>query len=237
MNVLCIDTSNQPMSIAVYKENELAGEITINIKRNHSIQLMPNIEHLMQQANLKPKDLDQMVVADGPGSFTGIRIGMTTAKTMAWTLNIPIKTVSSLKLIGASLLYQNGLVCPFFDARRGNVYTGLYRVLEGEINTIEDDCNIDMASWLTQVKDIDEKIFFISPNGENFKELIEQELGEKAVYVEQPFQLPRASLLWKMSQSNEESPIHLVKPNYHRKTEAENNWLKQNGEGSHDERG
>lgn len=77
---LCIDTSNQPMSIALYKDDVMAAEMTINIKRNHSVQLMPNIEHLMNQVNLKPNELEQIVVAEGPGSFTGIRIGMTTAK-------------------------------------------------------------------------------------------------------------------------------------------------------------
>ncbi|WP_054752687.1 tRNA (adenosine(37)-N6)-threonylcarbamoyltransferase complex dimerization subunit type 1 TsaB [Piscibacillus salipiscarius] len=160
---LCIDTSNQPMSIALYKDDVMAAEMTINIKRNHSVQLMPNIEHLMNQVNLKPNELEQIVVAEGPGSFTGIRIGMTTAKTLAWSLNIPIKTVSSLELVASSLLYHNGLVSPFFDARRGNVYAGLYRVAEGHIERVEDDCNIEMTSWLEKVSHYNEKVLFVSP--------------------------------------------------------------------------
>lgn len=227
-NGLCIDTSNLPMSIAVFKDSDLAAEMTINIKRNHSVQLMPNVDYLLQQVGLKPKDLDQIVVAEGPGSFTGIRIGMTTAKSLAWSLNIPIKTISSLELVAFSLLYQNGLVCPFFDARRGNVYTGLYRVSEGQIERVEDDCNIEMTSWLEKINQYGEKVFFISPNGNQFKEQVEQQ----GVYVNQPFQLPRASLLWTLSQEKDETPIHLVKPNYHRITEAEANLEKQNGEGS-----
>ncbi|MGP4073723.1 tRNA (adenosine(37)-N6)-threonylcarbamoyltransferase complex dimerization subunit type 1 TsaB [Piscibacillus sp. B03] len=227
-NGLCIDTSNQPMSIAVFIDSDLAAEMTINIKRNHSVQLMPNVDYLLQQVGLKPKALDQIVVAEGPGSFTGIRIGMTTAKSLAWSLNIPVKTISSLELVASSLLYQNGLVCPFFDARRGNVYTGLYRVSEGQIERVEDDCNIEMRSWLEKINQYGEKVFFISPNGNQFKEQVEQQ----GVYVNQPFQLPRASLLWTLSQEKDETPIHLVKPNYHRITEAEANLEKQNGEGS-----
>ncbi|TFB13696.1 tRNA (adenosine(37)-N6)-threonylcarbamoyltransferase complex dimerization subunit type 1 TsaB [Filobacillus milosensis] len=235
MNVLGIDTSNQPMSVAVYKDDTLAAELTVNVKRNHSIQLMPSVEQVMKLADLEPKSLDEIVVSEGPGSFTGIRIGMTTAKTLAWTLNIPIKTVSSLKLLASNLIYQDGLVCPYFDARRGNVYTSLYRCNKGEIIEIEKDCNLTMIEWLEYLKSLDEIIYFTSPNGENFEPLIKDELGTKAIVVNQPFNLPRAGLLFALSQYEAETPIHTVKPNYIRITQAEANWNKQHGEGNQNE--
>ena len=118
MNILAIDTSNRPMSVALYHNEIPLIEHTLNSKRNHSVQLMPAIEYLMKEVNLQPKDLSKIVVANGPGSYTGLRIGVTTAKTLAWSLNIPLVTVSSLELVAANLIYSNGLVCSFFDARQ-----------------------------------------------------------------------------------------------------------------------
>ncbi|GEL76653.1 tRNA (adenosine(37)-N6)-threonylcarbamoyltransferase complex dimerization subunit type 1 TsaB [Tenuibacillus multivorans] len=235
MNVLGIDTSNQPMSVAIYQDNQLVSELTVNIKRNHSIQLMPAVQQVMEQAGLKPKDLNEVVVAEGPGSFTGIRIGMTTAKTLAWTLNIPIKTVSSLKTLAGQLMYHKGYICPFFDARRGNVYTGLYFANHGQIKTIEADCNIDMEIWLKQLINLEEPILFTSPNGHNFNELIESILGENAILVNHSLNLPRAGILVQLGQDVSSADIHNVNPNYQRMTQAEANWAKQHEEGNSNE--
>ncbi len=127
MNVLVIDTSNFPLAIAVMNENEVIAEMMINIKKNHSIQAMPLIETMLKAANLSPKEMERIVVSMGPGSYTGVRIGVTMAKTLAWTLKIPIVGVSSLAAITGAGRHFNGLVCPVFDARRGQAYTGLYR--------------------------------------------------------------------------------------------------------------
>ncbi|RPF57048.1 tRNA (adenosine(37)-N6)-threonylcarbamoyltransferase complex dimerization subunit type 1 TsaB [Aquisalibacillus elongatus] len=234
-NVLCIDTSNQPMSVAVYKDNQLAVELTVNIKRNHSIQLMPAVRDLMKQAELKPNELTEIVVGEGPGSFTGIRIGMTTAKSLAWTLNIPIKTVSSLELVAGSMLYQKGFVCPFFDARRGNVFTGLYETNYGDIDCLEEDGHTDMESWLSHLKELEQPITFVSPNGDDFHSMINSYLRDQAIILDQAMSLPRASLLYPISQTKEESPVHLVKPNYQRMTQAEANWIKQHKDESTNE--
>jgi len=131
MNILAIDTSNQPLGVAVLKDGQVVAEYTKNIKKNHSVHLMPFINQLMNEAGLQPGDLDRIAVANGPGSFTGIRIGLTTAKTLAWSLNIPVVAMSSLELLAYNGYYFNGIICPFFDARRGQVYTGLLIGLNG----------------------------------------------------------------------------------------------------------
>src|SRR5690625_5164541 len=109
------------------KNNEIAAELITNIKEDHSSQLMPAIVELMNEVNLAPEQLEKIVAAYGPGSYTGTRIGVTTAKTLAWSLEIPIFTVSSLKATALSGRYFDGLICPFFDARRQAVFTSLYR--------------------------------------------------------------------------------------------------------------
>src|SRR5690554_6176022 len=102
MKILAFDTSNQPMSVAVVEDNKVLAEITVNIKRNHSIQLMPAIDEMLEQAKLTIDDIDRVAVAEGPGSYTGLRIAVTIAKSLAWTKEIELVGVSSLKLVAAN---------------------------------------------------------------------------------------------------------------------------------------
>ncbi len=228
MNVLAIDTSNQPMSVAILKDNQLAAELTVNVKRNHSIQLMPAVDYIFNQANLTPKDLNLITISEGPGSYTGLRIGMTTAKTMAWTLNVPVVAISSLEMLAANLTYHNGYICPFFDARRGNVFTGLYQAQNGQITNVKDDLNTSMESWLEQLQNIDETVHFISSTNHQFDELIKEKLGAQANIIQHSMNLPRASMLAHLALEREPTPVHVLKPQYHRMVEAEAKWLEQN---------
>lgn len=109
---------------------------------------MPAIDELLKECGLKPSDLTQIAVAKGPGSYTGVRIGVTIAKTLAWSLNIPVKTVSSLEVLAANGRFFQGLICPLFDARRGQVYTGLYQYRDGKLHGLEEDQNILLEDWL-----------------------------------------------------------------------------------------
>ena len=94
MKILAFDTSNRALSLAVLEDKELLGQVTLNIKKNHSITLMPAIDFLMNSLDLKPTDLDRIAVAQGPGSYTGLRIAVATAKTLAHTLKIELVGVS-----------------------------------------------------------------------------------------------------------------------------------------------
>src|SRR5699024_4891214 len=116
MNTLAIDTSNQSLGLAIMQDEELIAELITNIKKDHSSQLMPQIVSLMESVDMTPDKLQKIVVADGPGSYTGTRIGITTAKTMAWALDIPIDTVSSLAALAYNGRFFEGSICPLFDA-------------------------------------------------------------------------------------------------------------------------
>ncbi len=110
MNILAMDTSNQAMGVAVSKDGQPLGELSTNIKKNHSVRLMLAIDHLMREVNMAPTDLDKIVAAKGPGSYTGVRIGLMTAKSMAWSLDIPITGVSSLEV----LAWQGRFIIPIY---------------------------------------------------------------------------------------------------------------------------
>ncbi len=231
MITLAIDTSNQPMTIAIAKSEQLLGELVVNIKRNHSIQLMPAIESLFQQVEINPKDLELIVVADGPGSYTGLRIGMTTAKTLAWSLNIPIIPISSLKMVAANFIYSDEYIAPFFDARRGNVFTGLYKVNNGSIEEVIEDRHISMEDWLNELKQLQRPIKFVTPSEQNFAPLIKEIFSDEATLIDHFFNIPRASTLIAISDTEERKDPHLVNPRYLKITEAEANWLKNNKKG------
>lgn len=123
---LGIDTANAPLSVAIVKDGQVLAEVTQNIKLTHSVGAMPAIEELFGRVNLKPADIDAIAVSEGPGSYTGVRIGVSIAKTLAWSLKKPLVGVSSLRALAANVSVFNGLICPLVDARRQNVYTALY---------------------------------------------------------------------------------------------------------------
>ncbi len=127
MKILAIDTACNLARVALTDDGHLCKEITVDDKRRHSVKLLPAIETLLQECGVTPKDLDLIAVTKGPGSFTGLRIGVVTAKTMAYALHIPLVGVNTLDAIAASFAGEEGIVCPLIDARNTRAYGGFYR--------------------------------------------------------------------------------------------------------------
>ena len=126
MKILAVDTSNHPMSVALVEDEQLLATTTLNMVRNHSIYLMPAISKLFELVQWQPTDIDRVVVAQGPGSYTGVRIAVTTAKVLADTEKIDLVGVSSLAVLARNVVpTSSAIIVPFFDARRGNVFAGL----------------------------------------------------------------------------------------------------------------
>ncbi|MCR6105366.1 tRNA (adenosine(37)-N6)-threonylcarbamoyltransferase complex dimerization subunit type 1 TsaB [Salipaludibacillus agaradhaerens] len=231
MNVLAIDTATYVMGVALMRDGEPLGEIVTHQKKNHSIRLMPAIQTLFKETEMSPEDLDRIVVSQGPGSYTGVRIGVTTAKTLAWALNIPIVGVSSMAMLAGNGRYFNGLISPFFDARRGQVFTGLYQNQGDSLKEIETDRITMHHDWLHFIKERDESILFLSPDMDKHADDIHQILGEQAVFASpihclpRPFELALAGMALPVEENT-----HAFSPRYHRLAEAEAKWLEANKE-------
>lgn len=135
MNILVLDTSTWALAVAVSCQGTLAGEINSYISKNHAVRLMPAIDYLLASIDLTPRDLDLIAVGSGPGSYTGVRIGVTVAKTLAWTLKLPLLGLSSLQAIAQNQAQFDGLIVPLCDARRGQVYAGVYRGRVSAVST------------------------------------------------------------------------------------------------------
>lgn len=231
MNILAIDTSNPVLGVALVNEDHLIGEVITNIKKGHSERLMPAIDQLLNDVEMNVEDIDKIVVAQGPGSYTGVRIGLTTAKTLAWALDIPIVGVSSIEALAYQGRLSDKLICPFFDARRGTVYTGLYQWDNG-IKSIEEDQNVLMADWLEKLAERDEEVVFLSPDMHVYRDMIQDLLGDHAIIPELPYQIARPSELALAGMNKGADHVHALTPNYLRLAEAEVNWLKAQKETS-----
>ncbi|WP_026691406.1 tRNA (adenosine(37)-N6)-threonylcarbamoyltransferase complex dimerization subunit type 1 TsaB [Alteribacter aurantiacus] len=221
MNVLAIDTSTYVMGVAVLRDGQVAGEMVTHVKKNHSIRLMPAIRMVMEEADMKPEELDRIAVAEGPGSYTGVRIGVTTGKTMAWALGIPVVGVSSLEALAANGRYFDGLISPFIDARRGQVFTGLYRSRGGEVERVDEDRLILHEEWVTYVREKEEPVLFLSPDLLKHKELVG---ADAAINPADHLGRPSAIAFAGMKKEPGEA-VHLFAPNYLRMAEAESKWL------------
>lgn len=225
MNLLAIDTANDVLSIAISKNNVIVAEYTTNIKKDHSSRLMPAVVDLMEKIELTTEELSGVVVGNGPGSYTGTRIGVTTAKTLAWALNVPLFPISSLAMLAYNGVMMKGYISPFFDARRQTVFTALYYADGETLTEIKKETNVPMKAWLEELKALGEEVILMSPHMEVFLELIEAEDNEQLRIAPQAMHLPRPVNLIMLQNNENAAETHGVAPNYLRITEAEAKWL------------
>ncbi|NLL80063.1 MAG: tRNA (adenosine(37)-N6)-threonylcarbamoyltransferase complex dimerization subunit type 1 TsaB [Clostridiales bacterium] len=138
MKILALDSSGLVASAAVVEDDILVAEFTMNYKKTHSQTLLPMLEKIREITELDLRTLDAIAVAAGPGSFTGLRIGSATAKGLGLALNCPIIAVPTVDALAYVLYGNDGLICPIMDARRGQVYTGIYEYHKKENPSAEE---------------------------------------------------------------------------------------------------
>ncbi|MBU3851834.1 MAG: tRNA (adenosine(37)-N6)-threonylcarbamoyltransferase complex dimerization subunit type 1 TsaB [Candidatus Paralactobacillus gallistercoris] len=227
MKILAFDTSNRCLSVAIVENNNILGQTTINTKLQHSAVLMPVIDQLLKMTGIKIEQIDRFVVAQGPGSYTGIRIAVTTAKSLAWTLNKELVGVSSLAVLAANISSRQNLpIIPLFNARRNNVFASIYRWENNKLVNIMADTHISIDDLIAQVATMNTPVIFVGDDVKLFVEQLQNKLGTQALFADQKFNLPNASVLADLgAQMSPVANIYQFVPTYLRRTEAENNWL------------
>jgi len=217
MFVLAIDTSNKTLSVAICKNEELLVQLTEETKNNHSSRLMPVIEAAFSQANMRPEHIDLIAVAQGPGSYTGVRIGATVAKTLAWTLNKPLVGVSSLEVLARNLTVK-GTIVPLIDARRQTVFAGAY---SDRFEAVVADGHYELEKLLEALPE--GPLHFLG-DIEPYQELIANKLGSRAHYYPEKNK-PQGAMAAAAALVREPIlDIHKFAPLYHRLPEAEVIW-------------
>ncbi len=232
MKILAIETSTMLGGIAVADDSSgLIAEIRLNVKSTHSERLMTAVDHVLKQSGLDISDMDAFAVAIGPGSFTGLRIGMSTVKGFSYATGKPIVSVPTLEAFAWNFPYSGYPVCPMLDARKKEVYVALFQwESEGFIRVIEEtSARVNML--LEEVVRLTEgKIVFTGDGALLYRNEIIGALGERAVFASPDKMVPSpanvASLgIRKVLKGEFSEPVSLV-PIYIRKSEAE---MKRNG--------
>ncbi len=233
MKLMAFETSAHTASVAVVTLDGVLGEITLNTGHTHSEKLMPAMEALLVQLDLRLRDIQGLVVASGPGSFTGIRIGVATVKGLAHGAGLPVIPVSTLEGMAWNLAGLGGVVCPIMDARRDQVYTALFDCTQGLPRRTMEDCALSIDDLATQLLGQSEPVWFVGDGIPRFREILEERMGSLARFPMKHLWYQRAASLGMAALAGQEHietcSYQNAQPQYLRKTEAERNHEKRIG--------
>ena len=214
MLILGIDTSTKICTCSIFdSENGVIAETSLSVKKNHSNIVMPIIDNLFKISDLNINDIDKIVVAIGPGSFTGVRIALGIAKGLAMALNKPLIAVNELDILEAIASGNKNEIIPLIDARKERVY---YKYQ----NKYVDDYLINLISNFDKNK----KYIFVGDGAINYKNILKDNLGENAIVLPMYNAFPRASILCELALNKEEANIYTLEPEYISKSRAEKNF-------------
>jgi tRNA threonylcarbamoyladenosine biosynthesis protein TsaB len=178
MKILALDSSGLVASVAIVVDGITVAEYTVNHKKTHSQTLLPMLNEIKEMTQLDLATVDAIAVAAGPGSFTGLRIGSATAKGLGLALNIPIISVPTVDALAYNLYGSNDLICPIMDARRNQVYTGLYEFENDKLKIIEKQCAADISDTVDKINDIcgksNKKVIFLGDGVDVYRQRIEE---------------------------------------------------------------
>lgn len=183
MLVLGINTATLACSVALATPGQLLVEYTQQIRKTHSEKLLPMVAAALRDAGLTPEALDGVVVAAGPGSFTGVRIGVTTARALGQALGLPLVAVSTLEALSLQVPYFPGLVSPVLDARRQQVYNAVFRVAGLETVKLVEERAVSLADLLAELQLYGEPALFIGDAVQLHREAIVKVLGSRACFL------------------------------------------------------
>lgn len=176
MKVLAIDSSGLVASVAIVEDDNLIAEYTINYKKTHSQTLLPMLDEIVKMTETDLNSIDAIAAAKGPGSFTGLRIGAATAKGLGLALDKPVVGIPTVEGLAMNLYGTGGLICPLMDARRNQVYTGIYRFQNGELWVVKDQLAVGIDEIVEALNEIGKEVIFLGDGVPVYQTFIEQNI-------------------------------------------------------------
>ena len=230
MRILAFETSAKSAAVAIMQDGMLLGEYFQNSGQTHSRTLMRMAEDLLLNCDLTPKDIDAVACAAGPGSFTGVRIGLAAAKGFAWGREVPLVGVSTLEAMARNTAVSDGIYCAVMDARRAQVYTAIFEQKDGKFFRVTDDAAISVEELGDLLKNISKDKFLVGDGAA----LCYNTLGktvENLYLLPEHLRMQRAAgvalLAWEQLQDGAIPTAAEVIPNYLRLSQAERERLKK----------
>ena len=175
MKILALESSGLVASVAVWCDGCLTGEFSTNFKKTHSQTLLPMLDDLLKTLGMEPAEFDAIAVSAGPGSFTGLRIGSATAKGLGLALNLPIIEVPTVDGIAYNLFGTDRLICPLMDAKRQQVYTGLYTFEGDAFKVISPQKAVDIHEIIGEINVLGKPVVFTGDGVPVYKTVVEEE--------------------------------------------------------------
>lgn len=220
MLILAIDTATKIGSVALYEDKTgIIGEINLYVKVNHSNVIMKAVDSLFDLSGYTIKDVDKIAVTTGPGSFTGIRIGVAIAKGLACSLKKPIIGINELDVLAETGEEREGLIVPLIDARKERVYYSQYKYENRKLVRKEEYKDGELRDILEKLKG--EKVAFIGDGAIVNQELIKEIMGEDNIVFSKVNSIPRAAMAAQMALHHEDDNIYTLEPFYLNKSQAE----------------
>ena len=225
MRILALDSSGLVASVAVIEDEEMIAEYTINYKKTHSQTLLPMIDEMAKMIELDMATIDAIAVAAGPGSFTGLRIGSATAKGLGLALDKPLVAVPTLEAIAYNLAGTKALVCPLMDARRNQVYTGVYYFDGSTIKTLKPQCAQDIEEIIAYLNEENRPVIFLGDGVPVYQTIIEDKMRLEYSFAPAHLNRQRAGALGTLAkayyQVGDLQSANEYRPDYLRVSQAE----------------
>ena len=235
MKILAFDSSGLVASVAILEEEQLIEEYTLNYKKTHSQTLLPMLDEIVKMTELDLNEIDAIAVAAGPGSFTGLRIGYATVKGLGLALNKPIVSVPTLEGIAYNLYGTDALICPMMDARRKQVYTGLYEFNGKKFQIIADQTACPVEEILDRCNEFGRKVIFLGDGVPVYQDMIKDKIQVEYDFAPAHMNRQRAGALGmrafdyireeKLESAAEHAPVYLRKSQAERELEAKGRKL------------
>lgn len=220
MLVLAIDTATKIGSVAIYDDKiGIIGEINLYVKLNHSNIIMSAIDNLFKMTNLTINDIDRVAVTIGPGSFTGIRIGVSIAKGLVYGTDKQIVGINELDVIAYNAQNRDEVIVPLIDARKARVYSAAYRFKNDKLKRLNEYENGELTEFLKKLEG--DKFVFIGDGAIAYEDIIKEELGEKASIFSRVLSIPRAAVAASLAIDAKEDNLYTLEPYYVNKSQAE----------------
>lgn len=226
MKVLGIDTSTSCGSLGLIEDKEVISEYLLNIPVTHSERLLGAIEFVLREARCRIEQIEGWAIALGPGSFTGLRIGVSTVKGLAFATGRPVAGISTLDVLASQIAPTSHLICPILDARKKEVYTAFYRYGEGGSLTRQSEYQAIPPEDL--VKKIREQTIFLGDGVRTYGDFLLNCLPSSAIFPPVPFRVSHGSMVatlgMELLRKGEHLNLSAFSPIYIRPSEAEIRW-------------